>query len=268
MSEEVKETVETTEEVKASEPSKKRGLSESTIELITAILLGVTAILTAWAAWIGSLHGGNQATNYAQSNNVAADGNSRYNEAAQHVMQDMLLWNEISDLQLEIMYAEDIGDEDTANVAKYKLFYKCDDNLTEDMAAMLGWDSDLAYEYAVEGDVTAYVDEWMTLDEAVVSPFTYEGFEDAYYEDAMYFIDQSNELLAEGQKDNANGDAFNLVTVIYSVTLFLLGVVGLFKNIPNRTIVLVAAIVAFLVATIYMFTIPMPTGFSIFNFFG
>ncbi len=34
-------------------------------ELIIVIMLGVTALLTAWASWIGSLHGGNQATNYA-----------------------------------------------------------------------------------------------------------------------------------------------------------------------------------------------------------
>lgn len=37
--------------------------------------------MTAWATWIGSLHGGNQATNYTKSNNVAAEGNSMYNEA-------------------------------------------------------------------------------------------------------------------------------------------------------------------------------------------
>lgn len=30
-------------------------------ELIIVIMLGVTALLTAWASWIGSLHGGNQA---------------------------------------------------------------------------------------------------------------------------------------------------------------------------------------------------------------
>lgn len=35
-------------------------------ELIIVIMLGVTALLTAWASWIGSLHGGNQATNYAK----------------------------------------------------------------------------------------------------------------------------------------------------------------------------------------------------------
>ncbi len=34
-------------------------------------LLGITALLTAWATWIGSLHGGNQATNYTKSNNIA-----------------------------------------------------------------------------------------------------------------------------------------------------------------------------------------------------
>lgn len=47
----------------------------------------------------------------------------------------------------------------------------------------------------------------------------------------------------------------------------MLGIVGMFKNIPNRMFILIVAIVAFVFATIYMFTIPMPTGFSIGSFF-
>lgn len=62
----------------ADEAKQKRS-KEEVLEIIIAIFLGVTALATAWASWIGSLHGGNQATNYTTSNNLAADGNSRYN---------------------------------------------------------------------------------------------------------------------------------------------------------------------------------------------
>ena len=37
-------------------PKKKKLLSAKRIEVITAIFLGVTALRTAWATWIGSLH--------------------------------------------------------------------------------------------------------------------------------------------------------------------------------------------------------------------
>ena len=69
-------------------------------------------------------------------------------------------------------------------------------------------------------------------------------------------------------RDNKNGDTYNLVTVIYSLVLFLLGIVGIFKNIPNRFAVFVVGVVLLIAATIFMFTIPMPTGFSIGSFFG
>ena len=38
---------------------KKKPDMDKLTELIIVIMLGVTALLTAWASWIGSLHGGN-----------------------------------------------------------------------------------------------------------------------------------------------------------------------------------------------------------------
>ena len=52
---EVKETKET-KEVKTE--GKKSFLSENALEVITVILLGITALLTAWASYVGSIHGG------------------------------------------------------------------------------------------------------------------------------------------------------------------------------------------------------------------
>jgi len=265
-------------EVKTTETEvkkeKKPLLNEKQLEIIIAIFLALTAFLTAWAGWIGSLHGGNQATNYANSNNVAADGNSRYNDAEQKIMQDMLLWNEISDLQMEILYADvclkDDPDNETyldnKSLAGYKLYYLCVDNLSPEMAAHIAFDVDAANE---ADDQAQFAIDWLynNAGSSDVSPFSDEEFVNAYYEDAMAVIAESEALLQEGKKDNANGDAYNLVTVIFSVVLFLLGICGTLKRIPNRTIIVFAAILVFLFATIYMFTIPMPTGFSLGSFF-
>lgn len=58
--------------VKTSEkPAKTAEQKEKTLEIIVAIFLGVTALLTSWASWVGSLHGGNQSTNYTVSNNLS-----------------------------------------------------------------------------------------------------------------------------------------------------------------------------------------------------
>lgn len=230
-----------------NEKIKKKRDPEKILEIIVAVFLGITALATAWASWIGSLHGGNQATNYATSNNLSSEGNSMYNEAAQSLMQDMMLWNEISDVLIESSYAEEKNDTEAVEKYDWKLEKLLNDNCSEELAQAITW--------AMEQDEDT-------------SPFEKEGFTDSYFTDAKEMIAEADKLLEQGKKDNANGDAFGLVTVIYSVVLFLLGIVGTFKRLPNRYVILGVAIVGFLFATIFMFTIPMPTGFNILSYFG
>lgn len=230
----------------ADEAKQKRS-KEEVLEIIIAIFLGVTALATAWASWIGSLHGGNQATNYTTSNNLAADGNSRYNEASQNLMQDMMLWNQISEASLNLTFAKESGDDIEAEKYSYLLDQLMSDNATQEFLDAVNWALD---------------------QEDYATPFDMEGYVDSYFEDAWAVLDESEALLEQGKQDNSNGDKFGLVTVIYSVVLFMLGIVGTFKKLPNRYIITGVAIAGFLFATIYMFTIPMPTGFNLFGFFG
>ena len=225
-----------------AEAAGKKGISEEKLEIIIAILLGVTAILTAWAGWVGSLHGGNQATNYPQSNNLSA----MYNEAAQSYMQDMLLWNQISDYMFDIEIANANGRTAEAALIEEKVQTLIYDNCTEEFAAAI---------------------EWSTEQEEYATPFEKEGYVDSYFAEANEVLAEADALLEEGKQDNANGDAYGLVTVIYSLVLFLLGIVGIFKKIPNRVLILVFACVCLVIATVYMITIPMPTGFNLASFF-
>jgi len=98
MSEETKKVEEAVEnEEKTEEGKKKPLLSQNKVEILVAIFLGITALLTAWASWIGSLHGGNQSTNYTKSNNLAAEGNSEYNAGMQLYLSDVLAWNTMNE---------------------------------------------------------------------------------------------------------------------------------------------------------------------------
>ena len=239
------ETPESTAPAKeAAAVSKKKGIDENKLELCIAIFLGLTAILTAWASWIGSLHGGNQATNYTESNNLSAMGNSMYNEAAQKYLEDAILWNTINDYLFDKELAEMEGDSKEAALIDEKIQVLIEDNTSEEFAEAINW--------ALEEGLT---------------PFDKEGLVDSYYTEALATLDEADELLAQGKLDNRHGDAYGLVTVLYSVVLFLLGIVGIFKKIPNRLIVLIISIVLLLIATIYMMTIPLPTDFSLLSFF-
>lgn len=251
--------VEKSEETVDAAQKTKRS-REDILEIVIALFLGITALATAWASWIGSLHGGNMSTNYTRSNNLAADGNARWNEASQSLMQDMQIWNQISDYEVEILYANETGNMDQAYESAYKIMYICVDNLSEEMAELIGYD----FEFDAE-DIIDWVNN---SEESTVSPFSNEDYIESYYADAREVLAESEEILAEGQQDNTRGDTFNLVTVIYSVVLFMLGIVGTFRRLPNRVFLTGVAIVGFFFATIYMFTIPFPTGFDFFSYFG
>ena len=231
MSTENKEQVTASSPAEAEEevkPKKKKVLlTAGRIEIITAVFLGITALLTAWATWIGSLHGGNQATNYTRSNNLATEGNSAYNSAMQMYLSDLMAWNTAIDYQLDAEVAKLKGSTAEAQIYENKMEAFMSQNCSKIMTEAI-----------------------QKMDKDMTSPFEVEGTTEKYFEGANALIAQSQELLEEGQRDNKNGDAYNLVNVIYSVVLFLLGIVGV------------------VLATAYMCTIPLPTGFNILSFFG
>ena len=146
---------------------------------------------------------------------------------------------------IEIANLNDRTDE--AELIQMKLDSYIEQNCSEIMAEGLDWIN--------EGDGTAN------------SPFEMPGLIDKYFVTANELLAESQELLEQGQKDNANGDKFGLVTVIYSLVLFMLGIIGVFKKLPNRKVVLAISIVGLIIATIYMLTIPMPTDFSFTSYF-
>nr|WP_316620063.1 hypothetical protein [uncultured Ruminococcus sp.] len=163
----------------------------------------------------------------------------------QMYLSDLMAWNTAIDYQLDAEVAKMKGNEDEAKIYEDKMHYFMQQNSSQILS-----------------------DAMNQMDDSMSSPFEVEGMTDKYFEESNNLIAQSQELLEEGKRDNRNGDAYNLVNVIYSVVLFLLGIVGVFKNLPNRVVVLFIAIAGVVLATIYMFTIPLPTGFNILSFFG
>lgn len=46
-------------------------------------MLGLTAVEIAWVSWVAATHTGGQSLSFTKSNNLAAEGNSKWNEASQ-----------------------------------------------------------------------------------------------------------------------------------------------------------------------------------------
>ncbi|MBQ3462611.1 MAG: hypothetical protein IJH36_05770 [Clostridia bacterium] len=215
------------------------------LETVVAVFLGITTLLSAWASWIGHLHGGIQSINFTKSNNMAAESTATYNLCIQAYLADYITWNTLRDYNYELKAAKADGNQTNIDIINDKITtYK---------------------KYNISGILAEGV-KWME-DNNEDDPFKMPGMVDKYFESAQESVDQTKELLEEGMRDNTKGDSYMLVTVIYSLTLFLLGIVGTFKNLPNRITVLAIAVAFLVFAVVYMFTIPLPTGFENMNFF-
>ena len=224
---------------------RKSILTTKRLETVVAVLLGVTTLLSAWATWIGSLHGGIQSINFTKSNNMASRGTAEYNLSMQMYLSDYMAWNTAKEYYYELETAKADGDQTKIALITEKIEAFKKDNLSENLAAGVKWMEENNED----------------------SPFKMPGMTERYFGSAQEKLEQSQELLEEGMRDNTKGDSYNLVTVIYSLTLFLLGIVGTFKNMPNRIAVMLIAVVFLVFAVIYMYTIPMPTGFAQMDFF-
>lgn len=225
----------------------KTFLKEKKLEVSVAVFLGITTLLVAWAGWIGSLHGGIQAINFTKSNNLAAEGNAEYNIATQVYISDLFTWNTISSLQLDREIALERGDKDEAKVIAIKI-----DKIKHSSC------SPRLLEAINEAD----------SQKSGASPFDNEEFVSSYFEKAKELLDESQAALEEGKQDNLRGDSFRLVSVLYSLVLFLLGIVGVIKDYNSRKILFIVSVIILVLAIIYMLTLPMPTGFSLASFFG
>jgi hypothetical protein len=204
-------------------------------ELFIAILLGLTAVLTAYASWQGSLYDGNQAQFYTEGNAKLTDGNAQWNEASQLVAQDMDVWNQITSLQVDQMYAEYYKDADAAEAAQYKLDQIMYNNVSDEFRVAI---------------------DWANAQEDYASPFDMEGYLDSYYIEAEAVLEAGYAQIAEGNTANDWGDKQGLVTVIFAVVLFMLGIVSTFNNMRTKFVVTGVSIVALIYGVIMMAGIP------------
>ena len=225
---------------------KKSLITSKRIETIVAVLLGVTTLLSAWASWISHLHGGLQSINFTQSNNESAHGTAASNVGMQAYLADYMTWNTLRDYNYELEVANADGDKEKAALIKEKIAKFKKQN--------------------IDGGILAEGIKWMEENKED-DPFKMPGMAEKYLEEGSKEFNKSQELLEEGKRDNTKGDSYMLVTVIYSLTLFLLGIVNTFKNMSNRIVVLAIAITFLVFAVVYMCTIPLPTDFEKMNFF-
>ena len=235
-------TGDTADEMTAEEKAKRTERREKILEIVRAVLLAITTLLTAWATWIGSLHTGLQETHFTESNNTMSSAIALYTDATQMVIVDAQIWASIQSYSFDEKAAIDAGDNVRAQAARAKI---------EALQSVCSPELKAAIDWALQTGKT---------------PFEKEDYANSYYKEAKDLITKAQDILNTGKQDNLNSDRYGLVSVVYALVLFLLGISGTFKHSPNRIGIMVTAIVLLVAGMVLMFSIPMPEGFDLLHF--
>lgn len=222
-------------ETPVAEPVKESFIRKH-IELVTAILLGLVAIVTAYASFQSSLYDGQMTQKYTIGSNEATLAESLYLEQNQQWMQDVQTYNRLDELLFD---AESSDPELSASAfAKYDWLYFTSvsdgfDQAIQNAEALNAADPDVYYNPSDDED--------------------YQGDLFASYYDQKAYAD---ELIAQGDVASALSDRLTLNTVLMAVALFLLGVSAVVRTFNVKMVLMSVAMVIFVTAAVLTAGIP------------
>lgn len=235
-----------------------------TLELYAAILLGLAAILTAFASYQSSLYDGKSVESYSRSNKIATEAAAERTRAVVEMAKDNTIDVEAMRLILE---GDDAGsptaEERNYQIATYLYTSQMSDagykalNLppeareAEDPAAADNPDDSLAAEEKHAALREEILETAMEKDLAADENY---GKEMMAKSQAQF--DDAAKIFSEGEQANEAGDRFQLVAVLYAISLFFGGIVQVFRDDRMRWVVLAVGGLLFLGSTIYMVTLP------------
>jgi hypothetical protein len=208
----------------------------SNVELLTAILLGIVSVTTAYASFQAALYDGETAKQFTAGQNSQTEAESLYLEANQQYIRDVQLWDKMTELQIEI---DNVPAQAAASQLKYDtlLFTSVSDELN----AAIVWSA-----------------EQNAADPAVfTSPFESEEYQNALYGAWAEEDDKSIANFKAGDRADKNGDVLTLTTVMMAISLFLLGVAAVARQLRVQLILIGVGMLIYAVSLVQMFSVPV-----------
>jgi hypothetical protein len=202
------------------------------IELIIAILLGLVAMITAWASFQSSLWDGNMTQSYTNGSNLATEAESLYLEGNQQYVQDAQLIVTLRELQLQAEAGDPVAQ------AQFDTIYF--ESVSEDL----------------DGAIQRADAENAANPDFYVSPLDDEDYQAALFGAYAETSEQADATIAEGDVANTQADKLTLNTVLLALSLFLLGIAAIVKRNLIKYVLAGFAVVIAVVATVLTAAIP------------
>ncbi len=217
------------------------------LNTITAIMLALCALTTAWATWIGDLHGSDQDANYAKADRLNTEANASYNLNAQTYIAAFNVWTYVYDANAQILTLEKSGKTQEAAAQRENL-----NNFIETNCPDYENFKTAIYTALEKGGTATPFDEYP---------------QESFFSDSEQKAQEATDVREAGDRCNLANDSYGLAALMYSICLFLFGLVGFYRHLVQRKVVFGAGVVVFIIATIYMFSLPLPDGFDLANYF-
>jgi hypothetical protein len=197
------------------------------IDLISAVLLAVAVVASAFSAWQATLWGGVQATSYAEASSKRLQSNAALATALTEISYDAT-----SFALGAVEYFR--GDEDAVEFFFERLFRE-------------------EFEPALEAWLAT---EPLQNPEAPRTPFDLPEYTNADLEESQRLQEEAEAKFEEGKEANQNSDDYILATVLFASVLFFAGVTTKFKSPRVRVLSLAVAVAAFAAGMTWVVSLP------------
>ncbi len=191
------------------------------LDVIAAAVLGLAAVLVAWAAYQSSLWGGVQDGLLIESVNTTTQATDLFQQADSIRSLDQVLFVEL--------FTSGACESDGDDLVCDQIFA----NMSPD---------------GVDG-----VNRWFDNDE--VAPFD-ETYDNALYTEGDALLEEANDLFDSADAANATGDDYSLAVTLLTVTLFFAGLSVTINGPRTRIVMLVAGLAFLLGGTVFLTTLP------------
>ena len=189
--------------------SKRAQQQDRVIEVVTAIMLGIVAIATAWSGYQAARWGGEQSTFYSRAGALRTESVRANNETLIAIVVD-------ANLFFQWVNAQADGDQDLVDF----------------------------YSAGFRNEFKPAFDAWLATDPfnspvAPGSPFAMPEYTVASWNESSSLEQEAGRAFEQGQAANEQADAYVLTTVILASVLFFVGIASGFDWFPVQVAVVI-----------------------------
>lgn len=199
-------------------------------ELVVVVLLGLTALATAWSGYQASLWDGIQSSNYTQASGARTNAAQQRSAGNQFRLADLTVFENYIDATMN-------GEPKIADFYRERF-------RPEFETAFVAWEA---------------LDPMNNTD-APHSPLAMPEYQLEVDRNAVALEDHADALFAAGEQANTDSDVYTLTTLLFAVVLFFSAIAERFEYARTRTALLVLASIGLVLGVVVALGQPITGG--------